>query len=142
MLFFSPCSRVRQAWLCAVAFVGCIFIRLTVSYHVLHVSTLFDCNTGWNLGFLNGLSRFIFDPFNTSMLLTGCGFAMAAIFLPIKMEVKLLMVLFVILTSVAAILDGTNYECRQYDDLLPLIGINLKNFDLRTCKWGNNFLPT
>lgn len=138
LLFFSPCSRIRQAGLFAAAFIGCIIIRLAVTHDVLHGSTLFDCNIGWKLGFFNGLLRFIFHPFNMRILLTGGGFAVAAMILPIKVEVKLLIVLLAIFTSVAAILDGTHYESRQYDDLLPLIGINLKNLNLRTCQWENN----
>lgn len=138
LLFFSPCGRIRQGWLFAAAFMGCIMVRLTVSHHVLHRYALFDCNTGWQLGFWRGLRRFISDPVNTGILLTDCGFALAAMLLPIKTEVKVLMLLFAMFTSVAAILDGTNYESRQYDDLLPLIGINLKNFNLRTGKWENH----
>ena len=135
LLFFSSGSRIRQAWLFLAAFFGCVIVRLTVSHFVLHEATLFDCNTGWKVGFGQGLLNFIIHPFNMRVLMTGCGFALVAICLPIKAEIKALMVLFAVLTSVAAILDGTNYESRQYDDLLPLIGINLKNFDLRACKW-------
>jgi hypothetical protein len=125
-------KRIKRIVLFAICFVGCVVARLCVSHFVLGQAALINLGASpglpADLNLFKETMRFFTDPFNLRILFVGGGIFWASFIFPIDKKIKFIMAVMLVCLTVEPILCHGNYECRQFDDLLPILAIQLREF--------------
>lgn len=138
LLFFSKPSASepwlmalkRQMKFFAVAFFGCLAVRLTITHFVLGQATTFTAAHG-AFGLLWGSTKqflaWEFHPHLNTILWADGGLAAAVFLLPRKTledwGIITILALFYAFLTITPIMAGSCYEVRQWSDILPMLAI-------------------
>ena len=132
LFLFRDGAKARRIDLFVICFVGCVVCRLLISHFVLGQTTLinFASTPGWpsGLNIFNEITRFFSDPFNLRILFVGGGVFLVAFIFPIDKRIKFIMGVTLLCLTVEPILCHGNYECRVFDDILPILAVQLRGF--------------
>ncbi len=123
LLFFFTTISWRQRWaLFGAAFVACLLLKLWITYAVMGQARVFTADSGGHLSFhvLKGL----FTPHLNHVIWVNAGTFIVALFLPMRTLIdrgtKLVLAAFFAGLTVACVLAGTDFEFRQFLDVLPV----------------------
>lgn len=117
----------------SICFLGCLAVRLMVTHSLGHAEVAnYDGKSTftWNLLWHRNLIKFIMTPLNFEFLFLGGGTFLCAMILPIDKKIKIIVLVFTGLLIADALLSNTNFEFRQWNDILPLLAIQLSRLPL------------
>ena len=123
MLFFFTTMSWRQRWaFFGAAFVACLLLKLWITHAVMGQARVFTADSGGGFGF--NVLKGLFIPHLNHVVWVNAGTFVVALFLPMRTLIdkgtKLVLVAFFAGLTVACVLAGTDFEFRQFLDVLPI----------------------
>ena len=123
ILFFFTTLSWRERWtLFGAACVACLFLKLWITYAVMGQARIFTADSSGHLSF-NVLKGLFTAQLNHVLWVNG-GTFIVALFLPMKaladQGTKLVLAVFLAGLTAACVLAGTDFEYRQFLDVLPV----------------------
>lgn len=133
LLFFTKLPRRRQAALFSICFLGCVVVRLVVTHYVLGQTALVNLAVSPGIpriDFLASAENFFTTPFNLTIFFAGAGLVFVSFLLPIDRSIKWILGIMFVSVTIEPILCQGAYECRLFDDIVPVLAIQLRNLKL------------
>jgi len=122
LFFFTKLNWRSRATFFGAAFVGCVLLKLWISYAVFGHVRLFTADSQGHLGFQ--VFTDLIDPHINHFLWVNGGTFILALCLPMKtledQGTKFILCIFLLGMTAACLLAGTIYEFRQFLDVLPI----------------------
>ncbi|HYA78894.1 MAG TPA: hypothetical protein VED19_00105 [Candidatus Nitrosopolaris sp.] len=128
ILFFFTTISWRRRWVFfGAAFVACLLLKLWISHAVMGQARIFTADSNGHLSF-NVLKGLFTAQLNHVIWVNG-GTFIVALFLPMKAladkGTKLVLIAFFAGLTMACVLAGTDFEFRQFLDVLPVSALYL-----------------
>jgi hypothetical protein len=123
ILFFFTTISWRQRWsFFGVAFIACLLLKLWITHAVMGQARVFTADLQEHLSF--NVLKGLFTPRLNHFIWVNAGTFIVALFLPMKALIdkgtKFVLVVFLAGLTVAWVLAGSDFESRQFLDVLPI----------------------
>ncbi len=123
LLFFFTTISWRKRWaFFGAAFVACLLLKLWITHAVMGQAQVFTADSHEHLSF--NVLKGLFTPHLNHFIWVNAGTFMVALFLPMKTLIdkgtKFVLVAFFAGLTAACVLAGTDFEFRQFLDVLPI----------------------
>ncbi len=122
LFFFTTISWRQRCAFFGAAFVACLLLKLWITHAVMGQARVFTADSGEHLSF--NVLKGLFTPHLNHFIWVNAGTFIVALFLPMRALIdkgtKLVLVVFFVGLTVACALAGTDFESRQFLDVLPI----------------------